>query len=302
MNRITHKENHVTKFFFLGTAFFCGVVLWHSAHAAERAVAVSPTVVEVAMPQQSQKTGVLLIKNTTAAAQEIQLRAGTFDVDALGRTTLTIAPIDGVVVRFTQTRVALEPGETYRAVYTIESAADAFPGVHRMAAVIETLCPTDATATTRICVRTRIGVPVIVTVDDGTLRQSATATIARLPLAIMAPRTEVGITVRNDGDRVIRPRGSVIMRSLFGRDVVRVDFLPQRMVLPAHERRFTPELVHPRAFGLYNIAVKVLDGDVVVQGSRQWVIIIAQPKILGWMVGALIFLSLGYMWHRRNRA
>ncbi len=270
-----------------GTLLLSAVVHAQNAQpSAQIGIAVAPSLIEASLTPGAQKKGSLALKNTSATSQNVRISVQGFDIDSQGVMSLMPAKTDGVDVIFTQSQSELAAGESYTLTYTLRAAADAPDGVRTLAVVVETVCDNTRAAGTHMCVRARIAVPLLVTVNSVHGVQRADVKFQRTPAISRAPVSRVMAYVRNTGTRYLRPQMSVVMTSVFGREVARVDGVPQQIVLPQHTRTLQATLTHPRAFGLYRFSAHIADAGGVHQ-SVWWGFVFADRR-MPWLIFLVI--------------
>ena len=278
-------------------AAYCvlGICIATPAVAAPLGIAVTPSVIDVTVaPDETTKTGTIVVKNTADVARTLHLHARMFDVDETGATVLktTEEPIS-VTVRLSPERFTLSPGASQTVRYDIVVPKDVPDGTVPRALVITSDCEA-APVTTATCLRARVGIPLMVTVDRGALRYAATMHAESSAWVQRSPVSQIPVSITNTGSAVFMPQITVVMRTLWGREVARAEVPPQHSILPEHTRTFTLMVPHPQAFGLYTFTATVTDTHFAPIRTTWWGIVVARTEAL-WGVLLLVFGISGWV-------
>jgi hypothetical protein len=208
---------------------------------AAQAIAVSPVLFDFDIAQGSSKQGTVTIINDTDQEDVFRLEVRNFI--AMGedgaQEYLEEQEPTGLAswVSVNRPSVTLAPGQSAEFPFVVTVPADGEPGGH-YASIFFSRAPREANGT-GVGIGGKVGVLVLVNVP-GEVREEAR--IESLTLQGDAWRSHLpavfDLRIRNLGSVHFRPRGSLIIRNIFGQEIVRVPANPKNSaVLPNSVRR-----------------------------------------------------------------
>lgn len=263
----------------------------------ESGLTISPAIVDNTVDAGASFTVPITLGNITSRAVPIEVTKGKLETDqtpdAVSQGKYDIS--NWFTIDTTSFLLPLQDRRTVN--ITVKVPQNAEPGGHYATVFFGALAPSTGSASGETLLNARVGVVFLLTVR-GVMNAGAEITDGIQTDATQwhAGATKFSFAIRNTGNVHFQPRGSLVIKDIFGRKVKELPLEPG-IVLPGGQRKY--ELAWERGMrpGYYTAEVKADAGVQLKAESKRFLIL---PTVLAIPVGILL-LVLGLAFWRARR-
>ncbi len=299
------------------------------------ALTISPTRYEIAGDPGQTLTQTLKVFNEGKKQQLYYVSFANFEAQGDTGSPTFVEPKDGLGtwISTSQASINLAPGEQKEIEFTIKIPKDAEPGGHFAALFWGTSAPGTSDG---ISIGTKTGVLILLSVSGDIKEDAGLVDFQTHNKQWFYKMLPVGFQYRfsNQGDDRVKPKGNIVIRSILGWRVKKVNANPyDGNVLPRTTRRFTPEwskrdsvedrdqqLARKEAYSFkkalsdewHNFAVGIFQARIVAEfGSTNqqlksnkvyFVVFPWELLLVASIVGLIVYFILKILIRRYNRA
>ena len=290
------------RFAFLNTAGFALLLslLSFTPTYASTGLSIQPVKIDQTINPGDTLDGTILLSNASDGPVDVDVTlqdfvptAGSDSIQFIGRTEGVTSVIDWIQVGG-KPEFSLKVGESVNVPYTITAPANAEPGSH-LGVILFKATPSGG-QTGSIKVGTQVGTLVLIAIPGNHLEKGNILDFTA-PMFMQSGPVPFDIKFQNTGTVHFEPKGSIVIRNMFGTKVGEVPVTGQ-VTLPTSVKdlKFSWD-VGTFAIGRYTASATIYDGDNNALTSKQvsfWIVPVWY--ILGFLVIlALIYFVLRYL-------
>lgn len=275
--------------------FLFGIFSSVSAQAAPISLRVSPLSYDFVVNPGGEQGGKIVVENISNQGLKVTVGFSDFFIDENGNYFFSSEEEKSAVEKYKlffmkdwfradKKELFLKEGQDEIVNFSIQVPPDANLGGHYGAVFFRSSCRLEndqavvATDKSRICVSARPGVLFLVQVG-GEAVKSAKLKKAEIPKISFADRENLNVELENTGNTHFKPEGTVSAKSLFGKEIFRLD-IKDKTILPGVSRGFSGVLERKDFLGIYKIAGAVKDGDGKEVKFEKWTFLVPWKEIL----------------------
>lgn len=200
----------------------------------------------------------------------------------------------------------LKKGESQVVDYTIKVPNDSNTGGHYGAIFFKTRCDLEKDKAvvysdmSQICVSGKVGVLFLVQVG-GDAQKKGEINKVEIPKISIDDKTNFSFEISNKGNTHFKPEGSVVVESLFGRQVYQME-VKDKTVLPTVSRTFEGSFDRKGILGIYSLKGDIFDGDGNEMVFKRWFIVFSWQKIsiIALILAFLAWFGVNYRFKKRE--
>jgi hypothetical protein len=206
----------------------------------------------------------------------------------------------------------LLPGETRPVTLQFTVPQNVEPGSHYATTYFEAFVPDQANLAQGTTVNARVGAVITLNVSGEANRKvELSSPLATSPVQWTAGPTEFTFRLHNAGNVHLNPKGSIVVKDMFGRKAATLPVLfndrpaQEQLLLPGTQREYRVTWEHGPLVGRYSAEAEVFVGDEAVEGSLSqsfWLLPWISLLIFSLGVFVVVYLATIPVRRRRRRA
>lgn len=289
---------------FLLTQFFVVFFVISSTVYASTGLTIQPIKVSETIDKGESVSGYISLTNESGEAIKVDLEvedfvptAGTSNINFVGRAEGNTTVRDWITIDSPES-FTFEKGENKNIPYKITAPPNAEPGGHFGVIFFKA---SELKQSGQLKIGTRVGVLVFITVPGNQLQKGRILNFSA-PFLVQGKSVPFKINFENTGTVHFEPKGSIIVKNIFGKEVAKIEVSGQS-VLPTGSREIGASL-NSEGFliGRYTASLSLVDGEKNELSSEDISFYAFPVKyVVMFLVGIIvIFIILKYLKKKVN--
>lgn len=285
-------------FVFIVSAFlFLNISAIAAPDSESEGLTISPPISELSLKEGEKEEKTIKITNPTGKTIEVYPKVMDFKAKGEGGEPLFYSANDedskfslSKWISFTQPKIALTPQQVVDFKYTIDVPISAEPGGHYGVMFFASEPPESEANTSNVTLSSMVGSLLLVKVPGEVTENGAIESFGANKFFYFINNVDFTTRIRNLGNIHFKPKGEIIIKSIFGSEVDRLTVNEQNgNVLPDSVRKFDNKWQSKKLLaGLYMAKVHMVYGDSNKAFDRSLKIMI----VPWWMLIIIAFLLL----------